>query len=369
MNGNDPVSFDDVRRAAAGRVPAAVTADDIARILGKETLDERDFRALLAPAAAVHLEAIAQRARELTLRNFGRTISLYAPLYVSNLCDNECVYCGFKHSTPILRRRLSLAEVEREAQIIAGTGIRHLLLLTGESRRAAPVAYIRQCVELLKRYFSSLAIEVYALERDEYAELVAAGVDGLTMFQETYDEALYARLHLNGPKRDYRFRLDAPERACRAGMRTVTLGALLGLTGFRDEVFLAGLHGAYLQCRYPGTEIAFAFPRIQPQTGNFEPGCPVSDRDLVQAILAVRCFLPRAGITISTREDRELRSNLVPLGVTQMSAGSRTDVGGYGGGTGGDGQFAVADTSSVAAVKAMIAARGYCPVMQDWRSI
>ncbi|MHB9155593.1 MAG: 2-iminoacetate synthase ThiH [Endomicrobiales bacterium] len=353
----------------AGPERETVTGDDVRRALEKEKPDENDFLTLLSPEAQAHLEALARRAQELTLANFGRTISLYAPLYVSNFCTNECVYCGFRHSNAVERKKLSLEEVEKEAAALAGTGMRHVLLLTGESRLESPVSYIAQCVEVLKKHFSSLSIEVYPLEEEEYAALVAAGVDGLTLYQETYDETLYAALHPKGMKRDYRFRLDAPERACRAGMRSVSIGALLGLSDFRQDVFFAGLHAAYLQDRYPGTEIGISFPRIQPHAGDFTPEHPVSDVQLVQAILAARLFLPRAGINISTRERRDLRHNLVGLGVTRMSAGSRTSVGGYAAAAGSEGQFEIADTSSVQEVKDMITAKGYQPVMKDWQTI
>lgn len=362
------MSFYEILRGArsATRAPGE---SDVVRALLKETPGERDFAALLSPAGAAHLEAMARRASEITLRYFGRTISLYAPLYLSSFCDNECAYCGFRRSSPLVRRRLSPAEVEEEAAALADSGIRHVLMLTGESRGQTPVAYLTECAGILARRFSSVSAEVYALEEREYSGLVKAGADGLTLYQETYDERLYRRLHISGPKRDYRYRLDAPERACRAGMRAVNVGALLGLSDFRSEVFAAGLHAAWLQKRYPGVEVGVSLPRLRPVAGSKCPADAVSDRDLVQAMTALRIFLPRAGVNISTRESGELRANLIGLGVTRMSAGSRTTVGGYAAARAGGRQFSVADGSGVEAVVAMIRARGHQPVMKDWQAL
>ncbi len=365
------MSFYEVLRARAGRAAgliASAAETDVLRALSEENPNEAAFRALLSPAAVPRLETMARRAGELTARHFGRTVSLYAPLYLGNYCENECVYCGFRHSGAMERRKLSYAEVEEEGRALADSGIRHALLLTGESRVQTPVKYIGACAGILKERFGSVSVEVYPLEAAEYAELVRAGADGLTLYQETYDETLYARLHRAGPKRDFRYRLDAPERACRGGMRAVGVGALLGLADFRREVFFAGLHADYLQRAYPAAEISVSLPRFRPQGVGFAPGARVSNRDLVQAMTALRLFLPRAGITVSTREPAALRRNLVGLGVTRMSAGSRTGVGGYAAEEKSPGQFSVADSSGVEEVKAMIRKRGFHPVMKDWQT-
>lgn len=346
-----------------------ITEQEIYRVLEKEILDEKDFLVLLSEKAENYLEPMAKKANKLTLKNFGRVIHLYSPLYLSNFCDNECVYCGFKHSNAITRKKLCMEEVELEAKAVAATGILHLLALTGESRKETPVSYIKDCVNILKKHFSSVSIEIYPLPQEEYAEFVLDGVDGLTIYQETYDENTYQRFHLKGLKKDFRFRLDAPERACNAQMRSVNIGALLGLSDFRKDVYFTGLHASYIQDKFPGTEVGVSFPRIQPQTGNFLPANPVSDKQLVQAILAVRLFLPRAAINISTRENSVVRKNLIGLGVTRMSAGSRTEVGGYTASVRKEGQFAVTDNSSVAHVKKMISLKGYHPVMKDWQII
>lgn len=346
-----------------------VTPSQITNILAKTALQPQDFLALLSPQAAFRLEEMAQAGHRLTLQHFGRTIVLYTPLYLSNYCVNYCVYCGFNATNDIPRRKLTLAEVELEAKAIAKTGLQHLLILTGESRQQSPVSYIKDCVTVLRNYFPSISIEVYPLSSEEYAKLIAAGIDGLTIYQEVYDEKIYSRLHPRGPKRDYRFRLEAPERAGQAGIRVINIGALLGLGQWRSEVFLAGIHAAYLQKKFPEIEISISFPRMRPQFGNYQPEFPVSDRDLVQSILALRLFLPRAGITISTRESAELRDNLIRLSVTKMSAGSSTAIGGHTDAQGSIGQFEISDKRSVEEMRQTIAKLGYKAVLKDWHDL
>ncbi|MCX5698814.1 MAG: 2-iminoacetate synthase ThiH [Candidatus Omnitrophica bacterium] len=344
-----------------------VSRQDVQRALLKDSLGEMDFLALLSPQALEYLEPMARRAQEYTLANFGRVILLYAPLYLSNYCDNDCLYCGFKHSNLIQRRKLLVSEVEQEAQEIAKSGIQHILLLSGESQDVSPVSYIKECVQAVSRYFTAIGIEIYPLTEDEYVSLIRAGADGLTIYQETYDRGLYSALHCQGPKSDYRFRLDAPQRAAEARMRQVNIGALLGLGKFQKDVFFTGLHGRWLQDNYSEIELGVSFPRLQPQEGGFMCAHPLTDRQLVQSLIATRLFLPRAGIAISTRENSALRKNLIGLGVTRMSAGSRTQVGGYALGAAQEGQFEIADTSSVEEVKEMIARKGYQPVLKDWQ--
>ncbi len=343
-----------------------VRSIDVYNAINLENPSEKDLLSLLSPQASVHLEEMAGKARDLTLRNFGKVVYLYAPLYVSNVCENECVYCGFKHSNKIIRRKLALPEVRKEAEIVSGLGIKHLLLLTGESRKMSPVSYIKECVGVLKEYFASVSIEIYPLGSEKYSELISAGADGLTIYQETYNEELYPKLHLNGPKTDFRFRLDTPERACKSRIRSVGVGALLGLSEFRKECFLTLMHAAYLQRNYPDIEISVSFPRIQPQVGGFKPSCIVTDTDIVQLVLAARIFIPRIGINMSTREKNELRMNLIGIGVTKVSAGSSTEVGGYSSGEKSEAQFDVADKTSVEKMKELIYAKGFQPVMKDW---
>lgn len=346
----------------------SLTDNDIKRVLNKNRLTGLDYLALLSPAAESHLEEMAQRAHRLTVQHFGRVILLYTPIYLANHCVNKCVYCGFGAQNKLERKKLTPAQVEAESRVISATGLKHVLILTGESRADSPVSYIRECVEVLKKHFTSISIEIYPLEEGEYAELIDAGVDGLTIYQEVYDEKVYDGLHPAGPKRNYRYRLEAPERACRAGMRTVNVGALLGLNHWRTEAFFTGLHADYLQNMFPEAEVSISPPRMRPHLGGFQPPVRVSDKNLVQYMQAFRLFMPRGGITISTRERPELRDRLVRLGATKMSAGSCTAVGGRSG-TDTTGQFEISDERSVAEMAGMLYSQGYQPVYKDWQTI
>lgn len=343
-----------------------VTDEDITRAIGQVRLTPLDYLTLLSPKAENHLEEIAQKAHQLTVQNFGHTMQLFTPLYVANYCVNHCRYCSFNTNNELHRMQLTLEEVDAESKVIAKSGLKHILLLTGESRKYSSVSYIKDCVHILKQYFSSIGIEVYPLKQEEYDELAEAGVDGFTMFQETYDQEAYAYLHPAGPKRIYPFRLDAPERACKAKMRSVNIGALLGLSEWRKEAFLTGLHADYLQRYYPDVEVAISTPRMRPHLGGFQPDIEVTDKNLVQYITAFRLFMPRGGITISTRESAIFREKLVKLGVTKMSGGSCTTVGGH---LHPDetGQFEIADERSVAEMSKMLYAQGYQPVFKDWQ--
>ena len=353
-------------------IPGPFSRADIKNALASEHLTTEGFAALLSPLAAEFLEPMAQRAHRTTLKYFGRTIQLYTPIYLSNYCDNRCLYCGFNASNDFDRKRLTLDEVKREAEYIASTGLKHILVLTGDSRKESPVSYIKDCAEILKDHFTSIALEVYALTGEEYAGLISSGVDGLTIYQETYDEALYATLHPSGPKSDFRFRLDAPERGAAAGMRNVNIGVLLGLNDWRSDVLFMALHARYLQDNYPEVEVAVSIPRIRPYAGDFKPSCAVSDADIVQIITALRIFLPRSGITVSTRENAKLRENIIPLGITRMSAGSTTYVGGHTVKNAFErdlAQFDISDKRSVEEIKAILEGKDYQPVLKDWMRI
>jgi 2-iminoacetate synthase len=245
------------------------------------------------------------------------------------------------------------------------------LILTGESRVKSPVSYIKDCIQILKKYFSSISIEIYPLTEKEYAELVNQGVDGLTIYQEVYDEKIYAKMHIYGPKRDYKFRLDAPERGAKSGMRNISIGTLFGLGEWRKEVFFLGLHAKYLQDKFPDLEIGISIPRIQPQIGGFKPISMVDNKNIVQIILALRLFLPRLGISLSTRENPEFREGLIPLGVTKISAASTTAVGGHTLAHLGQksSQFDIQDGRNVDEIKLMLGKKGYQPVLKDWLQI
>ncbi|MDP3478272.1 MAG: 2-iminoacetate synthase ThiH, partial [Desulfoprunum sp.] len=294
-----------------------VTDTAVMRSLAKEKPGVIDFLNLLSPRAAGHLESMAQKAHQLTVQYFGRTIQFFIPLYISNHCANQCAYCGFNHKNNILRRKLSLGEIELEAQAIARTGMQHVLFLTGEAPHHTPMEYLIEAAECLKRHFASVAIEVYPLETDEYRRLQQAGVDGMTLFQETYNEEVYRRVHRAGKKMDYHWRLNAPERAAQGGMRVVNLGPLLGLAEPRSEIFFTGLHARYLDDKYLEAEVAVSLPRFNAAEGDFLPDYLVDDRTFVQFMTALRIFLPRAGLTISTRENATFRDRIMALGATR----------------------------------------------------
>lgn len=345
---------------------AGVKPEDILAVLTKAKLNHRDFLALLSPAAEPYLELIAERARRDTVRNFGKTMQLFTPMYIANYCVNQCVYCGFNHANRISRHKLDLAAIDAEGAAIAPTGLKHVLVLTGESQAHSPLTYILQAVQVLKKHFTSVSIEIYPLKEEEYREAVLAGVDGMTIFQEVYDEEVYGQLHLAGPKRNYLFRLDAPERACRAGLRNVNIGALLGLNDWRKEAFFTGIHADYLQHKYSDVEIAVSMPRMRPSAGGYPPRVVVSDKNLVQYIMAYRLFMPRSGITLSSRESRTLRDHLAHLGVTKMSGGVTTAVGGHTQHN-DDAQFDISDNRSVEEMAKMLYAQGIQPVYKDWQ--
>ena len=349
-----------------------------------------DFQALLAPQAQAVLEDMARQAHNLTLRYFGRSVQVFAPLYLANICTNSCLYCGFHAGQKIARLKLDDEQIEQEAKAMAAMGLRSVLLLTGDAPHQTGADYIARAAAIVARHVPAIGIEVQALTTDEYAMAARAGVQSMTMFQETYNQELYAHLHPAGPKRNFTFRLDAPQRAAMAGMRSLTLGALLGLGDWRRDIFCLAMHACFLNKAYPHLEIAFSLPRIRPRSDDreeiekyaqaaplsangfdFSPQ-PVSDADFVQALLALRCFLPHAGITISSREPAFLRDRLLPLGVTKVSAGVRTMVGGYVAALkhdkkeGSPVQFVIDDTRSVEDMCAAIRSQGYQPVMADW---
>ncbi|OHB26086.1 MAG: thiamine biosynthesis protein ThiH [Desulfuromonadaceae bacterium GWC2_58_13] len=344
----------------------AKTAVDVERALAVERMRPDDLQALLSPAAAPYLEQMAARANRLTLRRFGKNILMYAPIYISNLCTNGCRYCGFSASNQVPRRTLTLDELWREAQVLHDLGFRHVLLVTGESPKAVNNDFLAACVERIRPLFSSISIEVYPMETDGYRQMVDAGVDGLTVYQETYNRALYEEMHPFGKKRDYDFRLLTPERGGAAGLRRIGLGFLLGLGEFRSEAFFLGLHALHLSRHYWRTQVSVSFPRIRPADGGFQPLHPVSDRNFVQLICALRLLLPDAGLVMSTRESAELRNNLLPLGITQMSAGSCTAPGGYADKDLSTQQFAIDDDRSPDEVCRLIRSRGYEAVWKDW---
>lgn len=341
-------------------------AEDVERALLAERPSIGDFMALLSPAAAPFLEQMAGKAHQLTRQRFGNNILMYAPLYLSNLCTNGCLYCGFNATNHVPRQTLSMEEIEQEARVLHKRGFRHILLVTGEAPKAVDNDYLAEAAKRLSHMFSSISIEVYPMEETGYRHMVDSGVDGLTIYQETYNRSLYAEMHPFGRKRDFEFRLLAPERGGAAGLRKIGIGALLGLGNFRTEGFFTGIHALYLSRHYWRTHLSVSFPRMRPAEGGFSPLNPVSDREFVQLICALRLLLPDAGLVMSTRESAALRDNLLPLGITQMSAGSCTSPGGYAVDENSTRQFVIDDDRSAAEVEKMIRSKGYEAVWKDW---
>jgi len=331
---------------------------------GSNTVDR--FISLVSPAADGVLEEIAQRAQLITERRFGRIVGLYAPMYLSNSCSNACLYCSFNASNNIDRETLSVQEAVTEARHLHDQGFRHILLVSGEDLKSVSLGYLKEVVGRLRSLFDSISIEIYPMETDQYRELADSGVDGLIIYQETYNPELYGKVHEAGKKTDYRWRIETPERGGAAGFRRVGLGALLGLDDWRTEAVYLAMHARHLMRSNWRSQVTISFPRLRPAVGGFEPPRPVSDRDLVHMLTALRLFLPDAGLLLSTRESQEFRDNMVPLGVTSMSAGSCTQVGGYTGDSATAGQFEIADHRSPEEVARTIRSIGYEPVWKDW---
>jgi 2-iminoacetate synthase len=339
----------------------------LARKAGYYVLDR--LAMLVSPAAENYLEQMAQVAQQVTLQRFGRTIRLYTPLYLSNYCVNNCVYCGFNKDNKYQRRRLTIEQAVEEADIIAAEGFRDILLVSSEDREFISVDYLCELAGRLRSKFGSISVEVYQMTAEEYTKLFAAGIEGVTLYQETYDRNVYQKYHQEGPKADYDHRLSAADSIAQAGMREIGIGALLGLSDWRLETLALGEHAHCLMKRYWKSRVSFSFPRLRPaknvdQTQFFL----LSDKNLLQMITALRLCFADAGVVLSTRERAELRDHLIEVGVTKVSAGSKTSPGGYSQTTNAIEQFEIDDTRSPAEVAEMIRAHGFEPVWKDWDS-
>ena len=347
------------------------------------------FEKLVAPKSDDELEAMAQTSRALTLQNFGRTMRLFAPLYLSNECINNCSYCGFSRDNPILRVTLSVDEVAAEARHLLQSGFRQILLVAGEHPKFVSRDYLADCVRALAPDFPSIAIEVGPVETEDYIPIVAAGAEGLVVYQETYNRGVYAELHTAGPKRDFNWRLDCPERGYDAGFRRIGVGALFGLWRWQEEAIALAAHLEYLLKRCWQAQISVSLPRLRPAAGGFRPLFSMTDRELAQLVCALRITFPQVGIVLSTRERALLRDALTSLGVTTMSAGSHTEPGGYtrqgtehlhqtirgrivapdfqdGEDELATGQFEISDERSPAEIATVLRQRGIEPVWKDW---
>jgi len=352
----------------------------------------RSFEHLIAPKSGQELEAMARASRALTLQNFGRTMRLFAPLYLSNECINNCRYCGFSRDNPILRVTLDVGEVIAEAQHLSHQGFRQILLVAGEHPKFIRRAYLAECVRALAPHFASISIEVAPMETQDYVPIIQAGAEGLVVYQETYNRGVYAEMHTAGPKRDFNFRLDCAERGYAAGFRRLGIGALIGLSRWQDEVIALAAHLEYLFRRCWQAQITVSLPRLRPAAGGFQPLFSMSDRELTQLVCALRITFPQLGIVLSTRECEQLRDSLALIGVTMMSAGSHTEPGGYtrrgrehlhrtvrgrivapeyqdGEDELATGQFEISDERSPAEIATVLRDRGLEPVWKDWDQV
>lgn len=369
---------------------------EVEATLRKSVFDLSDFSLLLSPSAGQRLETLCQRSQQITRQRFGKVIRFFAPLYLSNECINNCKYCGFSRDNAILRVTLSLDEVRAEAAELARQGFRNVLLVAGEHPKFVSNNYLRDCVRTLRSEFPSISLEVGPMETDQYRSIAEAGADGLVVYQETYDREVYESVHTAGPKRNFDWRLDTPERAYAAGFRRLGIGALHGLSDWRKEAISLALHSDYLLRTCWKSQLTISLPRLRPHAGEFQPLTHLTDRELVQLVCALRLVFPDAGLVLSTREPARLRDGLFPVGITHVSAGSHTEPGGYTGAgkdnlhlttrgrivpldanssewasagtglTGATGQFEIADERSAAQVAAVIESLGYEPVWKDW---
>ncbi len=350
----------------------------------------RKFAALIEPVSDIQLEAMARQSQALTRRNFGKTIRLFAPLYLSNECINTCAYCGFSRDNAILRVTLEIDSLLKEARHLAKEGFRNILLVAGEHPKFVSNGYLERCVRALASEIPSIALEVAPMETEEYRGMVQAGAEGLIVYQETYDRDAYTEFHTAGPKKDFDWRLACPERAYAGGFRRIGIGALFGLSKWEAEARALAAHLEHLLKTCWKAQFTVSLPRLRPCAGEFEPRDHLPDREFVQIVCALRICFPQVGIVLSTRESAQLRDALLPLGVTMMSAGSHTEPGGYTGqgkeslhltirgkqvpaenqapDAGATEQFSIADERSPAEIAALLTARGFDPVWKDWDS-
>jgi 2-iminoacetate synthase len=372
----------------------SAAAASVRQCIGKQALSLDDFACLISPAAAATLlEPLCARSHALTLQRFGKVIRLFAPLYLSNECINNCKYCGFSRDNAILRVTLSVEDVLREARSLMEQGFRSILLVSGEHPKFVSNGYMEECVRALHAEVPSISLEVGPMATEEYRPIANAGAEGLVVYQETYDRAVYARMHTSGPKRNFDWRLETPERAYAAGFRRIGIGALYGLGDWRREALCLAAHADYLLRNCWKAQLTLSLPRLRPCAGEFQPLTHMTDRDLVQLVCAFRLMFPDAGLVLSTREPARLRDGLVPLGITLMSAGSHTEPGGYTGAgrekihhtergrivelgasewaaagpqAHATGQFEIADERSPREIADLIRQLGYEPVWKDW---
>lgn len=342
------------------------SAEEVTHSLAKNKRNTEDFLNLISPAASHFLEPMAQLTQRLTQQRFGKTIQLYAPLYVSNECNNICTYCGFSFNNKIKRRTLTDTELLQEAEVLKKMGVEHILLVSGEANHIVGVPYFLNAIKLLRPHFANISIEVQPLSVQEYEQLQQAGAYAVMVYQETYHKEVYKSYHPKGKKSNFAFRLDTPDRIGQANIHKIGVGVLLGLEDWRTDSAFTALHIDYLQRKYWRSKFSVSFPRLRPAQGIIEPNFVMNDKDLLQLICAYRIWNYDLEISISTRENISFRDNIIQIGATTMSAGSKTNPGGYAIDPQSLEQFEVDDSRSMEEIRNLIKRKGYDPVMKDW---
>ncbi len=342
------------------------SARDVQNVLSKEKVTLADFKVLISPAAKPFIEQMAQRSNVLTKKRFGNTIQMYIPMYLSNECQNICTYCGFSLTNKIKRKTLSEKEILAEVAYIKSLGYDHILLVTGEANTTVGVPYLKNAIRLIREHFSNISIEVQPLDQDEYETLIKEGLYAVLVYQETYHKATYKIHHPKGKKSNFDYRLDTPDRLGKAGIHKIGLGALFGLEDWRVDSFYTALHLKYLQKTYWKTKYSISFPRLRPHEGDVEPKVEMTDTDLVQLICAYRLLDEDVELSMSTRESETFRNNIINLGITSISAASKTNPGGYTVDQQSLEQFEISDERSTEKIQQMIQSQGYEVVWKDW---
>ena len=344
----------------------AKTAHDVEAALRRSKRTLEDFKALISPAAVPYLEQMAQLSRQLTQQRFGNTMQLYIPLYLSNECQNICTYCGFSLDNKIARKTLNKEEILREVAVIKAMGYEHVLLVTGEANQTVGTDYFREALKVIRPHFANISMEVQPMDEAEYAELIPYGLHAVLVYQETYHQADYKLHHPKGRKSNFEYRLDTPDRLGRAGIHKIGLGVLIGLEDWRTDSFFTALHLQYLEKTYWQTKYSISFPRLRPCSGGLPPKVEMNDRELVQLICAYRLLDQEIELSLSTRETPRFRDNVIKLGITALSAGSKTNPGGYATDLSSLEQFEISDDRSPSSISGMLRAQGYEPVWKDW---
>jgi len=339
---------------------------DVITALNKPQRDLEDFKAMISPAALPFLEQMSQMSRALTLKRFGRTMQMYVPLYLSNECQNICNYCGFSFDNHIKRKTLTDEEILKEIAAIKEWGYEHVLLVTGEANQTVGVPYLKHAIQLIREHFANISIEVQPMDEHEYLELAAEGLNAVLVYQETYHRDNYKAHHPKGKKSNFYYRLETPDRLGKSGVHKIGLGVLLGLEDWRVDSFFTALHLDYLEKTYWQTKYAVSFPRLRPAEGVLLPKMELRDKDLAQLICAYRIFNGEVELSISTRENERFRNNIIKLGITSISAGSKTNPGGYAVEPESLEQFAISDERTPVEIATMLKQNGYEPVWKDW---